>query len=208
MANNSSSNSSGDTMIKYGICLKNHATNFGDYSVDGCREFVKKGDDGIKKNIFVLIVDSLYRPPILRSHFFHPHVNPHGGGNAPQKKKIIKKMTNNSSSNPSGDMLIKYDISLKNYATNFGDYSVDGCREFVKKGDDGTKEEYICANCGCFRSFHRMNSPSLYRPPILRSCFFHPNPHGGGNTPVIFHPFMTRFVPVQYIIRLVFYYYP
>ena len=76
-------------------------------------------------------------------------------------------MTNNSSSIISGDMIIKYDICLKNHSTNFGDYSVDGCREFVKKGDNGTKEKYICANCGCFRSFHRINCQSLYLPPIL-----------------------------------------
>uniref|UniRef100_A0A3Q7HB63 ZF-HD dimerization-type domain-containing protein n=1 Tax=Solanum lycopersicum TaxID=4081 RepID=A0A3Q7HB63_SOLLC len=36
-------------MITYGICLKNHATNFGEYSIDGYREFTKKGDDGIKE---------------------------------------------------------------------------------------------------------------------------------------------------------------
>ncbi|KAK6789437.1 hypothetical protein RDI58_013236 [Solanum bulbocastanum] len=65
-------------------------------------------------------------------------------------------MANSSSSNPRGDMIIKYEICLKIHATNFGDYSVDGCREFVKKGD-GTKEEYICANCGCCRSFHRID---------------------------------------------------
>ncbi|WMV12405.1 hypothetical protein MTR67_005790 [Solanum verrucosum] len=119
-------------------------------------------------------------------------------------------MANNSSSNPSDDMTIKYGICLKNHATKFGDYSVDGCREFVKKGDDGTKEEFICANCGCFRSFHRMNSQSLYRPPVLRSRFFHPHviPHGGGNAPIIFHPFTTRVMPMQYIRRPIFYYYP
>uniref|UniRef100_A0A3Q7ERK4 ZF-HD dimerization-type domain-containing protein n=1 Tax=Solanum lycopersicum TaxID=4081 RepID=A0A3Q7ERK4_SOLLC len=71
-------------------------------------------------------------------------------------------------------MTIKYGICLKNHATKFGDYSVDGCREFVK-GDDGTKEEFICANCGCFRGFHRMNSQSLFRPSILRSRFIHPH---------------------------------
>ena len=63
-------------------------------------------------------------------------------------------------------MTIKYEICLKNHANNFGEDSVDGCREFVKKGDDGTKEAYVCANCGCFRSFHRMNSQSFYRPTI------------------------------------------
>uniref|UniRef100_A0A3Q7GEN0 ZF-HD dimerization-type domain-containing protein n=1 Tax=Solanum lycopersicum TaxID=4081 RepID=A0A3Q7GEN0_SOLLC len=101
-------------------------------------------------------------------------------------------MTNNSSSNSSCDM-IKYGICLKNYATEFGDYSVDGCREFVKKDNDETKEEYICAKCGCFRS----------------SSFFHPHvvPHGGGNAPIIFHSFETRFVSNQYIRRPIFYYY-
>uniref|UniRef100_A0A3Q7GF12 ZF-HD dimerization-type domain-containing protein n=1 Tax=Solanum lycopersicum TaxID=4081 RepID=A0A3Q7GF12_SOLLC len=119
-------------------------------------------------------------------------------------------MSNNSSSNPSGDMTIKYGICLKNHATNFGDYSVDGCREFVKRGDDGTKEAYICANCGCLRSFHRMNSHSLYHPPILRSRFLHPHihPHGRENAPIISHPFMSRFVLVQYIRRPVFYNHP
>ena len=38
----------------------------------------------------------------------------------------------------------------KNHDTKFGDYSVDGCREFVKKGDGGTKDETGCANCGFF----------------------------------------------------------
>ena len=108
-------------------------------------------------------------------------------------------MTNSSNSNPSGDMTIKYGIYLKNHATNFGDYSVDGCREFVKKGADGTKEAYICANCRCLRSLHRMNRHSLYRPPILLSRFLHQqiHPHGGENAPIISHPFISRFVPIQ-----------
>ncbi|TMW81963.1 hypothetical protein EJD97_007277 [Solanum chilense] len=118
-------------------------------------------------------------------------------------------MANSSNSNPSGDMTIKYGICLKNHATNFGDYSVDGCHEFVKKGYGGTKEAYICANCGCLRSFHRMNSHSFYPPLILRSHFFHlhVHPHGGENAPIISHPFTSQFVPIQYIRRLVFYNY-
>uniref|UniRef100_A0A3Q7I266 ZF-HD dimerization-type domain-containing protein n=1 Tax=Solanum lycopersicum TaxID=4081 RepID=A0A3Q7I266_SOLLC len=90
---------------------------------------------------------------------------------------------------PNGGMTIKYGTCLKNHATKFGYYSVDGCREFVNKGDDGTKEESICANCD--------------------SRFIHPHviPHGGGNAPIIYHPFTTRVMPVQYI-RCVFYYYP
>lgn len=51
-------------------------------------------------------------------------------------------------------MKIKYGTCLKSHATNFGDYSVDGFREFATKGIDGTKEEYICSNCRHYRSFH------------------------------------------------------
>ena len=97
-------------------------------------------------------------------------------------------------------MTIKYEICLKNHATMFVDYLVDRCREFVKKGNDGTKEAYICANCGCLKKLYRMNSHSLYRPPI-RSRFFRPrvHPHGDDNVPIISHHFMYRFVPIQYI---------
>ena len=45
-----------------------------------------------------------------------------------------------------------------NHATKFGDYSDDRCCEFVNKSDDRTKKETVCANCGFFRSSHRMNS--------------------------------------------------
>lgn len=79
-------------------------------------------------------------------------------------------MANNSiSSNPSDDgKVIKYGVCLKNHATKFGDYVVDGCLEFVKSGDNGTKEEFICATCECFRGFHRMNNQSFYRDPVIR----------------------------------------
>ncbi|TMW81057.1 hypothetical protein EJD97_012362, partial [Solanum chilense] len=111
------------------------------------------------------------------------------------------------SSNPNGDMAIKYGLCLKNHATKFCDFSVDRFREFVKKGDEGTKEEFICANCGCFRSFHRVNIQSLFRSPVLRCRFIHPHVilHGGGNASIIFHPNTTRDMSVQYIRRPVFY---
>ena len=70
-------------------------------------------------------------------------------------------MKNSSSSNPSGDMMIINEISLKNHVTYFDEYSIDGWLEFTKKGDNGTKEEYICADCLWFRSFDRMNIQSL-----------------------------------------------
>ncbi|KAG5571519.1 hypothetical protein H5410_061285 [Solanum commersonii] len=58
-------------------------------------------------------------------------------------------MTKTSSSNPSDDMLIKYDLCLKNHATKFGDYLMDV-------------------------EFSSMNSQSLYRPPVLQSLLFYP----------------------------------
>ncbi|KAF3677279.1 hypothetical protein FXO37_04900 [Capsicum annuum] len=65
MTSNSSSNSIDKMVIKYGVCLKSHATKFGHFAVDGCCEFVKMVMTGLKKHIFVLIVGenvSISRP--------------------------------------------------------------------------------------------------------------------------------------------------
>ena len=36
-----------------------------------------------------------------------------------------------------------------------GGHAVDGCREFLAEGEDGTAAALRCAACGCHRSFHR-----------------------------------------------------
>ncbi|CAH1435191.1 unnamed protein product, partial [Lactuca virosa] len=50
---------------------------------------------------------------------------------------------------------VHYGQCLKNHAANIGLYAVDGCREFMASGDDGTRGALTCAACGCHRNFHR-----------------------------------------------------
>lgn len=42
----------------------------------------------------------------------------------------------------------------RNHAAAIGRYAFDGCGEFLKAGRDGTRA-FLCAACGCHRSFHR-----------------------------------------------------
>ncbi|XP_061944949.1 zinc-finger homeodomain protein 3-like [Populus nigra] len=42
-----------------------------------------------------------------------------------------------------------------NHAMLTGGSAIDGCGEFTPKGDQGTKEAFICEACGCHRNFHR-----------------------------------------------------
>lgn len=63
---------------------------------------------------------------------------------------------NGSSSNSSLTIRsVRYAECQKNHAANIGGYAVDGCREFLASGDDGTTAALTCAACGCHRSFHR-----------------------------------------------------
>ncbi|KAM7269430.1 hypothetical protein ACFE04_024927 [Oxalis oulophora] len=50
---------------------------------------------------------------------------------------------------------IRYAECQKNHAANIGGYAVDGCREFMASGEDGTTGALMCAACGCHRNFHR-----------------------------------------------------
>ncbi|KAJ0975297.1 hypothetical protein J5N97_017262 [Dioscorea zingiberensis] len=49
----------------------------------------------------------------------------------------------------------RYGECQKNHAANIGGYAVDGCREFMADGEEGTSSALHCAACGCHRSFHR-----------------------------------------------------
>lgn len=51
--------------------------------------------------------------------------------------------------------VVRYGECQKNHAANIGGYAVDGCREFMASGAEGTSNELICAACGCHRNFHR-----------------------------------------------------
>ncbi|KAD2805994.1 hypothetical protein E3N88_39371 [Mikania micrantha] len=50
---------------------------------------------------------------------------------------------------------VRYGECQKNHAANIGAYAVDGCREFMAGGEEGSAAALTCAACGCHRSFHR-----------------------------------------------------
>ncbi|OVA09006.1 ZF-HD homeobox protein [Macleaya cordata] len=50
---------------------------------------------------------------------------------------------------------VRYGECQKNHAANIGGFAVDGCREFMASGEEGTTSALRCAACGCHRNFHR-----------------------------------------------------
>ena len=57
----------------------------------------------------------------------------------------------------SSDQLIcMYKECRRNHAASFGRYVFDGCGEFICYNDDA----FMCAACGCHRSFHRKYPPN------------------------------------------------
>ncbi|KAK9279313.1 hypothetical protein L1049_012992 [Liquidambar formosana] len=48
-----------------------------------------------------------------------------------------------------------YKECRKNHAATMGGYAVDGCREFMAAGEEGTSDAFRCAACSCHRNFHR-----------------------------------------------------
>ncbi|XP_022885191.1 mini zinc finger protein 3-like [Olea europaea var. sylvestris] len=50
---------------------------------------------------------------------------------------------------------VRYAECQKNHAANIGGYAVDGCREFMASGGEGTGGALTCAACSCHRNFHR-----------------------------------------------------
>jgi ZF-HD homeobox protein with Cys/His-rich dimerization domain len=50
---------------------------------------------------------------------------------------------------------VRYGECRRNHAARMGGQAVDGCREFLAAGEEGTGGALRCAACGCHRSFHR-----------------------------------------------------
>ncbi|CAO2206840.1 unnamed protein product [Urochloa humidicola] len=50
---------------------------------------------------------------------------------------------------------VRYGECRRNHAASMGGHAVDGCREFLAEGEEGTTAALRCAACGCHRSFHR-----------------------------------------------------
>nr|GLL18525.1 mini zinc finger protein 3-like [Ipomoea trifida]GMC48338.1 mini zinc finger protein 2-like [Ipomoea batatas]GMC52645.1 mini zinc finger protein 2-like [Ipomoea batatas]GMC54498.1 mini zinc finger protein 2-like [Ipomoea batatas] len=55
---------------------------------------------------------------------------------------------------------VRYVECQRNHAANLGGYAVDGCREFMASGEEGTTAALTCAACGCHRNFHRREEQS------------------------------------------------
>ena len=53
------------------------------------------------------------------------------------------------------EKVVRYRECRKNHAANIGGYAVDGCREFMPSGEEGTSAALRCAACSCHRSFHK-----------------------------------------------------
>ncbi|KAJ8753341.1 hypothetical protein K2173_019740 [Erythroxylum novogranatense] len=70
---------------------------------------------------------------------------------------VLKKDGSGRTSATSSSVMrsVRYGECQKNHAANIGGYAVDGCREFMASGEEGTNGALLCAACGCHRSFHR-----------------------------------------------------
>ncbi|XP_059624572.1 mini zinc finger protein 3-like [Cornus florida] len=75
-----------------------------------------------------------------------------------KKCKVVVKRDEAARSNTASSLTIRsvrYVECQKNHAASTGGYAVDGCREFIASGEDGTDGALICAACSCHRNFHR-----------------------------------------------------
>ncbi|KAK8617183.1 hypothetical protein V6N13_117149 [Hibiscus sabdariffa] len=69
------------------------------------------------------------------------------------KKRQVVLRSGRSSSTSS--LVVRYGECQKNHAASIGGHAVDGCREFMASGMEGTTRALTCAACGCHRNFHR-----------------------------------------------------
>ncbi|PPD75590.1 hypothetical protein GOBAR_DD27482 [Gossypium barbadense] len=69
-----------------------------------------------------------------------------------RKEEPPRKTTTNSSLTIT---TVRYGECQRNHAASSGGYVVDGCREFMASGEEGTSGALACAACGCHRNFHR-----------------------------------------------------
>ncbi|KDP27146.1 hypothetical protein JCGZ_19845 [Jatropha curcas] len=76
-----------------------------------------------------------------------------------RKRQVVVRRTEEPSRSSSTSSFtirsVKYGECQKNHAANVGGYAVDGCREFMASGEEGTSLALTCAACGCHRNFHR-----------------------------------------------------
>ncbi|GJZ14258.1 gypsy type transposase [Tanacetum coccineum] len=81
-----------------------------------------------------------------------------------RKRQVIVKISYDRTSSASIVQAFRYGECQKNHAAHIGGYAVDGCREFMATGEEGTVGELICAACGCHRNFHRREVDEVVIP--------------------------------------------
>ncbi|XP_021673178.1 mini zinc finger protein 2-like isoform X1 [Hevea brasiliensis] len=76
-----------------------------------------------------------------------------------RKRQVVVRREEPSSRRSSSSSFtvrsVRYGECQKNHAADVGGYAVDGCREFMASGEEGTDAALTCAACGCHRNFHR-----------------------------------------------------
>ncbi|KAF3497125.1 hypothetical protein DY000_02055071 [Brassica cretica] len=86
-----------------------------------------------------------------------------------KKRQVVIKQRKNSYTTTSSSSKVRYVECQKNHAANIDGYAVDGCREFMASGSEGTNDALTCAACGCHRNFHRREVETevvcAYSPP-------------------------------------------
>ncbi|XP_018438286.1 mini zinc finger protein 3-like [Raphanus sativus] len=70
-----------------------------------------------------------------------------------KRQAVIKQRKSSYTTSSSSN--VRYVECQKNHAANIGGYAVDGCREFMASGGEGTDDALTCAACCCHRNFHR-----------------------------------------------------
>ncbi|XP_010552888.1 PREDICTED: mini zinc finger protein 2 [Tarenaya hassleriana] len=78
-----------------------------------------------------------------------------------RKRQVVLRRTSEESSRSSSTASsltvrsVRYGECQKNHAAAVGGYAVDGCREFMASGEEGSDAALTCAACNCHRNFHR-----------------------------------------------------
>ncbi|PIN24496.1 hypothetical protein CDL12_02784 [Handroanthus impetiginosus] len=93
-----------------------------------------------------------------------------------KKRQVVLKRDDQFSRNTPNSSFtvrtVRYGECQKNHAANVGGYAVDGCREFMPSGEDGTSGALTCAACGCHRNFHRRE---VAASEVVCDCSTSPN---------------------------------
>jgi ZF-HD homeobox protein with Cys/His-rich dimerization domain len=72
-----------------------------------------------------------------------------------RRSSSSSSMANGTAASRKETKVVHYRECQRNHAASIGGHAVDGCREFMASGAEGTAAALLCAACGCHRSFHR-----------------------------------------------------